>query len=39
MVLLNSWGKYTRVADARRVAQWMQTKTTHHVVRQVASRA
>lgn len=39
MVLLNSWGKYTRVADARRVAQWMQAKPAHHVVRQVASRA
>jgi D-alanyl-D-alanine endopeptidase (penicillin-binding protein 7) len=39
MVLLNSWGKYTRVADARRVAQWMQAKPGHHVVRQVASRA
>src|SRR5215469_6570283 len=39
MVLLNSWGKYTRVADARRVAQWVQTKPVHHVVRQVASRA
>jgi D-alanyl-D-alanine endopeptidase (penicillin-binding protein 7) len=39
MVLLNSWGKYTRVADARRVAQWMKAKPDHHVVRQVASRA
>lgn len=39
MVLLNSWGKYTRVADARRVAQWMKAKPVHHVVRQVASRA
>ena len=39
MVLLNSWGKYTRVADARRVAQWVQAKPGHHVVRQVASRA
>lgn len=39
MVLLNSWGKYTRVADARRVAQWMRAKPGHHVVRQVASRA
>ena len=39
MVLLNSWGKYTRVADARRVAQWMKAKPGHHVIRQVASRA
>src|SRR6185437_9087075 len=39
MVLLNSWGKYTRVADARRVAQWMKAKPAPHVVRQVASRA
>src|SRR6185312_4177022 len=39
MVLLNSWGKYTRVADARRVAQWMKAKPAHHLVRQVASRA
>lgn len=39
MVLLNSWGKYTRVADARRVAQWMRTRPARHVARQVASRA
>jgi serine-type D-Ala-D-Ala endopeptidase (penicillin-binding protein 7) len=39
MVLLNSWGKYTRVADARRVAQWMRTRPPHRLVRQVASRA
>ena len=39
MVLLNSWGKYTRVADARRVRQWTQAQLTRHVVRQqVASR-
>lgn len=25
MVLMNSFGKYTRVADARRVRQWMET--------------
>ncbi|MDE2051496.1 MAG: D-alanyl-D-alanine endopeptidase, partial [Gammaproteobacteria bacterium] len=24
MVLLDSWGKYTRVADARRVREWME---------------
>ena len=39
MVLLNSWGKYTRVADARRVRQWTESQLTRHVVRQVASRA
>jgi D-alanyl-D-alanine endopeptidase (penicillin-binding protein 7) len=25
MVLLNSFGKYTRVADARRIRKWMET--------------
>lgn len=39
MVLLNSWGKYTRVADARRVRQWTEAQLTRHGVRQVASRA
>jgi serine-type D-Ala-D-Ala endopeptidase (penicillin-binding protein 7) len=39
MVLLNSWGKYTRVADARRVRQWTEAQLTRHTVRQVASRA
>jgi D-alanyl-D-alanine endopeptidase (penicillin-binding protein 7) len=40
MVLLNSWGKYTRVADARRVRQWTEAQLTRHAVRQqVASRA
>lgn len=40
IVLLNSWGKYTRVADARRVAQWMRARQpSRPVVRQVASRA
>jgi len=24
IVLLNSFGKYTRVADARRIRQWME---------------
>jgi serine-type D-Ala-D-Ala endopeptidase (penicillin-binding protein 7) len=39
MVLLNSWGKYTRVADASRVRQWTQAQLTRHAVRQqVASR-
>jgi len=40
IVLLNSWGKYTRVADARRVRQWTEAQLTRHTVRQqVASRA
>jgi len=39
MVLLDSWGKYTRVADARRVRDWMQAQLARHRVRQVASRA
>ena len=40
IVLLNSWGKYTRVADARRVRQWTEAQLTRRGVRQqVASRA
>jgi serine-type D-Ala-D-Ala endopeptidase (penicillin-binding protein 7) len=39
IVLLDSWGKYTRVADARRVRQWTEARLGRHVVRQVASRA
>jgi D-alanyl-D-alanine endopeptidase (penicillin-binding protein 7) len=40
MVLLNSWGKYTRVADARRVRQWTEAQLNRRrIVRQVASRA
>ncbi|MBW4053597.1 MAG: D-alanyl-D-alanine endopeptidase [Proteobacteria bacterium] len=38
MVLLDSWGKYTRVADARRVRDWVETQLDRHPVRQVASR-
>ncbi len=39
MVLLNSWGRYTRVADASRVRQWTRAQLTRHTVRQqVASR-
>jgi D-alanyl-D-alanine endopeptidase (penicillin-binding protein 7) len=26
IVLLNSFGKYTRVADARRIRKWMEAK-------------
>jgi D-alanyl-D-alanine endopeptidase (penicillin-binding protein 7) len=32
IVLLNSWGKYTRVADARRIRKWMENRTTATVV-------
>ncbi|MGA7539028.1 MAG: D-alanyl-D-alanine endopeptidase [Steroidobacteraceae bacterium] len=39
IVLLDSWGKYTRTADARRVRQWTEARLTRHTVRQVASRA
>lgn len=38
MVLLDSWGKYTRVADARRVRDWVEARLARHPVRQVASR-
>ena len=31
LVLLNSFGKYTRVADARRVRQWMDARLQHTV--------
>jgi hypothetical protein len=27
MVLMNSFGKYTRVADARRVRKWMEASS------------
>ena len=39
IVLLHSWGKYTRVADARRVKQWMEAQLAHRPLRQVATRA
>jgi D-alanyl-D-alanine endopeptidase (penicillin-binding protein 7) len=39
MVLLHSWGKYTRVADARRVKQWMEAQLARRTLRQVATRA
>ena len=31
MVLLNSFGKYTRVADARRIRQWMEARGTRRL--------
>jgi serine-type D-Ala-D-Ala endopeptidase (penicillin-binding protein 7) len=27
VILLDSWGKYTRVADARRIRKWLETST------------
>jgi serine-type D-Ala-D-Ala endopeptidase (penicillin-binding protein 7) len=39
MVLLDSWGKYTRTADARRIKEWMTARLREHIVRTVASRA
>jgi len=37
IVLLNSFGKYTRVADARRVRRWMEAKLSEHTARAVAA--
>jgi D-alanyl-D-alanine endopeptidase (penicillin-binding protein 7) len=25
VILLDSWGKYTRIADARRIRKWLET--------------
>ena len=25
VILLDSWGKYTRIADARRIRQWLES--------------
>jgi D-alanyl-D-alanine endopeptidase (penicillin-binding protein 7) len=33
IVLLNSFGKYTRVADAKRIRQWMETQHPHSLAR------
>ena len=38
MVLLNSYGRYTRVADARRIRKWMEAKVTEHTAHTVASK-
>jgi hypothetical protein len=27
IVLLNSWGKHTRIADAKRIRTWMETQS------------
>jgi serine-type D-Ala-D-Ala endopeptidase (penicillin-binding protein 7) len=39
MVLLDSWGRYTRTADARRVKQWVTARLRQRIVQKVASRA
>jgi serine-type D-Ala-D-Ala endopeptidase (penicillin-binding protein 7) len=39
IVLLNSFGKYTRVADARRVRKWMEAQLSQHAVRAADSTA
>ena len=33
IVLLNSFGKYTRVADAKRIRQWMESRHTRSLAR------
>ena len=33
IVLLNSFGKYTRVADAKRIRQWMETQRPRSLAR------
>ena len=38
MVLMHSWGKYTRTADARRIRQWLQTRFARGGWHAVASR-
>ena len=38
MVLMHSWGKYTRTADALRVKQWLQASLLRHRWATVASR-
>jgi serine-type D-Ala-D-Ala endopeptidase (penicillin-binding protein 7) len=39
IVLLNSFGKYTRVADARRVRKWMEAQLSQHTARAAGSTA
>ena len=38
MVLMHSWGKYTRTADARRVKQWLEANLARHHWQTVAER-
>ena len=37
IVLLNSFGKYTRVADAVRMRKWIEARMNEHVAHTVAS--
>ncbi len=37
IVLLNSFGKYTRVADAKRIRQWMEAKHSRSLARVTAA--
>lgn len=37
IVLLNSYGKYTRVADAKRIRQWMEAQHTRSLARVTSS--
>ncbi len=39
IVLLDSFGKYTRVADARRVRKWMEAKVSQRTARAAGSTA
>ena len=39
IVLLDSWGKYTRIADAARIRKWLEVADASEVVRKPASRA
>jgi D-alanyl-D-alanine endopeptidase (penicillin-binding protein 7) len=39
IVLLDSFGKYTRTADARRIRRWLEARATQTLARQTLSRA
>ncbi len=39
IVLLDSWGKYTRIADAARIRKWLEVADATEVVRRPAARA
>ena len=39
IVLLDSWGKYTRIADAARIRKWLEVADASEVVRKPAARA
>lgn len=39
IVLLNSFGKYTRVADARRIRKWMEAQLSQHAAHAAGSTA